>query len=122
MGKEKTHPHRQSLTSKGPEMANNRAKAVPTVQIENDRVIVTEWRFAPGAETGWHRHGHDYVVVPQTTGTLFLEEAGGKREARLTAGVPYFRNVGVEHNVINANDFEFVFVEVEIKEAVTGDK
>jgi beta-alanine degradation protein BauB len=115
MGKEKTDPHRPSLTSKGPEMANNRAKAVPTVQIENDRVIVTEWRFAPGAETGWHRHGHDYVVVPQTTGTLFLEERGGKREAQLTAGVSYFRNVGVEHNVVNANDFEFVFVEVEIK-------
>jgi hypothetical protein len=29
--------------------------------------------------------------------------------------VSYFRNVGVEHNVVNANDFEFVFVEVEIK-------
>jgi len=122
MGKEKTDPHRQSLTNKGPEMANNRAKAVSTVQIENDRVIVTEWRFAPGAETGWHRHGHDYVVVPQTTGTLFLEERGGNREAQLTVGVSYFRTVGVEHNVVNANDFEFVFVEVEIKEAVTGDK
>jgi len=35
--------------------------------------------------------------------------------AQLTAGVSYFRNVGVEHNVVNANDFEFVFVEVEIK-------
>jgi quercetin dioxygenase-like cupin family protein len=121
MGKEKTDPHRQSFTSKGPEMASNRAKAVPTVQIENDRVIVTEWRFAPGAETGWHRHGHDYVVVPQTTGTLLLEERGGNREARLTVGVSYFRNVGVEHNVINANDFEFVFVEVEIRSAVKGE-
>ena len=43
-----------------------RAQAVPTVQIDNERVIVTEWRFAPGAETGWHTHGHDYVVVPTT--------------------------------------------------------
>ena len=103
-------------------MAIDRAKAVPTVQIENDRVIVTEWRFAPGAETGWHRHGHDYVVVPQTTGTLFLEERGGNREAQLTAGASYFRNVGVEHNVVNANDFEFVFVEVEIKSAMKGEE
>ncbi len=30
-------------------------------------------------------------------------------------GVPYFRNAGVEHDVINANPFEFAFVEVELK-------
>ncbi len=29
--------------------------AKPTVFIDNDKVIVTEWRFAPGANTGWHR-------------------------------------------------------------------
>ena len=97
-------------------MANTRAKATSTTRIENDRVIVTEWRFAPGAETGWHRHAHDYVVVPQTTGTLLLEEPAGNREAKLTSGLPYFRNVGVEHNVINANDFEFVFVEIELQD------
>ena len=92
-----------------------RPQAVPTRFIENDRVIVTEWRFAPGAETGWHRHAHDYVVVPMTTGTLLLETAGGEVRAPLTQGVPYFRQVGVEHNVINANDFEFAFVEIEMK-------
>ena len=98
-------------------MANARAKATSSLRVDNDRVVVTEWRFAPGAETGWHRHAHDYVVVPQTTGTLLLEEPEGNREAKLTSGLPYFRNVGVEHNVINANDFEFVFVEIEIKDA-----
>jgi quercetin dioxygenase-like cupin family protein len=112
---EKIGPETPFTHQEGPEMTNSRAKAVPTVQIENDRVIVTEWRFPPGAETGWHRHGHDYVVVPRTTGTLLLEEHGGNRVAPLTAGISYFRNVGVEHNVVNANDFEFVFVEVEIK-------
>ena len=96
-------------------MAAARAKATSSRPIENDRVIVTEWRFAPGAETGWHRHPHDYVVVPQTTGTLRLEEPGGNREAQLKSGVPYFRNEGVEHNVVNANAFEFVFVEIELR-------
>ncbi|MGH8706946.1 MAG: cupin domain-containing protein, partial [Burkholderiales bacterium] len=89
-------------------------KATAHLQVETDRVIVTEWRFAPGAETGWHRHAHDYVVVPQTTGTLLLEEPGGNR-AQLTTGVPYFRDEGVEHNVINANAFEFVFLEIELR-------
>lgn len=96
-------------------MRDDDLKAVPTVQVDNDRVRVTEWRFAPGAATGWHRHEFDYVVVPITTGTLLLKEGDGERYAELTAGVSYSREVGVEHNVINANDYEFVFVEVEMK-------
>ena len=47
-----------------------REKAKPTVQIDNDKVKVTRWDFLPGAETGWHRHEMDYVVVPLTDGTL----------------------------------------------------
>ena len=39
-------------------------QAVPTVQVDNERVRVTEWRFASGAETGEHIHQMDYVVVP----------------------------------------------------------
>ena len=92
-----------------------RPQAVGIKQIDNDRVIVTEWRFAPGAETGWHRHGHDYVVVPLTTGKLKIDDGKAEHIADLKAGVSYARPVGVEHNVINANDFEFAFVEIEIK-------
>jgi quercetin dioxygenase-like cupin family protein len=92
-----------------------RPQAVPTPLISNERVAVTEWRFAPGAETGWHVHQMDYVVVPQTTGKLLLETKEGDRYADLSVGRPYFRNAGVEHNVVNANDYEFVFVEVEIR-------
>jgi quercetin dioxygenase-like cupin family protein len=90
--------------------------AVPTVLIDNDRVRVTEWRFAPGAATGWHRHEYDYIVVPITTGRLKLVEPGGaERFAELETGVPYFREAGGEHDVVNANAFEFAFVETEIK-------
>ena len=92
-----------------------RPQASPTVQIDNDRVKVTEWRFAPGAETGWHRHGMDYVVVPMTTGSLLLETPQGEIKSPLTAGVSYTRLTGVEHNVINDNAHEFVFVEIELK-------
>jgi quercetin dioxygenase-like cupin family protein len=90
--------------------------AVPTVLIDNDRVRVTEWRFSPGAATGWHRHEYDYVIMPMTTGRLKLAEPGGtERLIELETGVPYFREAGVEHDVINANDFEFAFIEVETK-------
>lgn len=94
-------------------MARQQARA--TVLIENERVRVTEWRFAPRAATGWHRHEYDYVVVPLTSGRLLLKTADGEQYADLTRGIPYFRNVGVEHDVINANDGEFVFVETELK-------
>ena len=86
-----------------------------TVLIDNERVRVTEWRFAPGAATGYHRHGYDYVVVPMTTGKLLLKAPDGDHEADLIQGVPNFRNVGVEHDVINTNDYEFAFIETELK-------
>ena len=92
--------------------------AVPTRLIENDRVRVTEWKFPPDSHTGWHRHEMDYVVVPMVSGQLKLQEKNGKeRLADLTQGVSYFRDLGVEHNVINANEFEFVFVEIEFKKS-----
>lgn len=96
-------------------MEEKRAAAVPTVQIDNERATVTEWRFPVGSETGWHRHEHDYVVVPQTTGTLLLETKTGQNMAQLETGQPYFRALGVEHNVINTNDFDMVFIEIEFK-------
>ena len=92
-----------------------RPKATPTIQIDNDRVIITEWRFAPGAETGWHRHEYDYIVVPLTTGKLLLETKDGVDSAELEAGCSYFKKAGVEHNVVNANEYEFAFVETELK-------
>ena len=89
--------------------------AKPTVFIDNERVRVTEWRFAPGAATGHHRHEMDYVVVPMLDGKLKLVEPDGERIAELKAGVPYTRKVGVEHDVINANPYEYAFIEIELK-------
>jgi quercetin dioxygenase-like cupin family protein len=89
--------------------------AKATVFIENDRVIVTEYRFAVGDNTGWHRHQHDYVVVPLMDGKVKLVTARGESLAEMKKGVPYFRQEGVEHDVINANDGEYAFIEIELK-------
>jgi len=89
--------------------------AVPTVQLDGERVRVTEWRFAPGAHTGWHRHELDYVVVPITTGRLSSRTRESETTADLVAGRAYYRARGVEHDVVNVNAHEFVFVEVEVK-------
>ena len=96
-------------------MAQQRPKATSRLLQETPRALVTEWRFAPGAETGWHRHAHDYVVVVLTAGKLMQETAKGEIVTELAAGQSYAREVGVEHNVVNPNAHEFVFVEVELK-------
>lgn len=92
------------------------AAARATVKVDNAAVRVTEWRFAPGEATGHHRHEYPYVVVPLTTGALAIVTADGRTESALTAGDPYFRPAGAEHDVVNPNAFEFVFIEIEIKE------
>ena len=92
--------------------------AVGTVQIENARTRVTEWRFAErGDNTGWHRHDYDYVVVPLFDGALEILLPDGERvTAPMQNGVPYFRQLGVEHDVISANVFECAFIEIEFLE------
>jgi quercetin dioxygenase-like cupin family protein len=91
-------------------------EATSKIFTDNERVRVAEWRFAPGAATGWHRHEFDYVVVPMLDGKLrIVTEGGAETIAELEKGVPYFRNAGVEHDVINANSYEFSFIEVEMK-------
>ena len=94
---------------------DNRPMARSTIQVDDDRVRVTEWRFPPGSATGFHRHEWDYVVVPMTTGTLLLKTTDGENTSNLIAGQSYARKAGVEHDVINANAYDFVFVEVEMK-------
>lgn len=93
-----------------------RKKAKPTVQVDNARVKVTRWDFEPGAETGWHKHQVDYVVVPLTNGKLTAElPNGSKVENKLTVGASYARGVGVDHNVINTNEWPYSFIEIELK-------
>jgi len=95
-------------------MTTVRPKADAITQISNGAVVVTEWKFAPGEETGWHKHQHDYVVVPLTVGALTLETKEGLVSADLLPGQSYSRPKGIEHNVINGNDFDISFVEIEL--------
>ena len=85
------------------------------MQVDNDRVRVTEWRFAPGEATGWHRHELNYVIVPVAGGTIRLESSSGSTDAELVAGRSYYREAVIEHDVVNAGETEVVFVEVELK-------
>ncbi|MCO6049966.1 cupin domain-containing protein [Mesorhizobium sp. RP14(2022)] len=93
-----------------------RPQATGTVLIDDAKVRVTRWDFVPGAETGWHRHGMDYVVTTVTPCSFLLEEpGGGERRVEMEAGVAYRREEGVEHNVVNGGAAPMSFVEVELK-------
>lgn len=83
-------------------------------QVDNARTRVTRHRLAPGAHTGFHRHEHDYVVVPITGGRMRIAEGGKESLADLSSGTAYFRAAGVEHDVFNGGDQELIFVEVEL--------
>lgn len=84
--------------------------------VDNDRTCVSRFTFEPGAETGWHTHGYDYVIVAVTECHMLLEEPGGNtREVDIAKGESYFREAGVEHNVVNRGDKPMSFVEVELK-------
>ncbi len=91
-------------------------QAKATQMIDDARVRVTRFDFAPGAETGWHRHAMDYVITAVTDCHMRLELPDGTvNEVTVPAGTSYRRNQGVEHNVINAGDHPMSFVEVELK-------
>jgi len=104
-------------------MCSENGSALATIMIDNDRVRVTEWRFKKrGDNTGWHRHAFDYVVIPLFDGVLEIDLGNGERtKAQMQNGIPYFREIGVEHDVINGNDFECAFVEVELLEPTNED-
>ncbi|WP_424938897.1 cupin domain-containing protein [Aliiroseovarius sp. S253] len=99
-------------------MCNANGTAVGTVLLENNRMRVTEWRFAKnGDNTGRHTHAYDYLVIPMFDGVLQIDLPDGTQvEATLRNGIPYDRKAGVEHDVINGNDFECAFIEVELLE------
>jgi mannose-6-phosphate isomerase-like protein (cupin superfamily) len=46
---------------------------------------------------------------------MLLEPGDATRYSDLIAGVSYTRPAGIEHDVVNVNDCEFAFIEIELK-------
>ncbi len=91
-----------------------------TVLIENELTRVTEWSFAKkGDNTSWHKHEYDYVVVPLFDGFLDVDTGDEIIRSPVSNGGAYFRGKGVQHDVMNGNDFPCRFIEVEFLN--TGD-
>ncbi len=93
-----------------------RPSCTATLLVDDDRVRVTRFDFGAGAETGWHRHAHDYVITTLTDCPMLLEEPdGNSRRVLIPKGTAYRRAEGVEHNVVCDCEAGMSFVEVELK-------
>ncbi|MCB2128511.1 MAG: cupin domain-containing protein [Rhodobacteraceae bacterium] len=92
------------------------AAARHTVMIDDERVVVNRFDFAPGDETGHHVHGLAYVIVPLTDGQVrVVADDGSESVSQMRGGNPYSRPAGVSHNVINAGKSSLSFLEIELK-------
>ena len=85
------------------------------VLIGNDKVKVTEWSFEVGDSTGHHIHEYNYIVVPMLDGELrIVDKDNNETISKLTKGGAYYREKGVEHNVLNNNKIPYSFIEIEL--------
>jgi quercetin dioxygenase-like cupin family protein len=89
--------------------------AVATLQHEDEAVRITRYDFAPGAVTGWHKHGWPYFVIMLKAGTLRAHNGKEIVEVKLAEGEAYLRPAGIEHDVMNGSDHPIAFVEIEVK-------
>lgn len=82
------------------------------VQLEDEHIRVTRYDMAPGDRIAWHRHEHDYLVVPLADGEFQVVTAGGSTLQHAYAGQPYRRAAGAEHELVNGAD-PYAFIEIE---------
>ena len=89
--------------------------AKANVLIDNDKVKVTEWYFEVSDSTGHHIHEYNYIVIPMLDGELkIVDKDNNETISKLTKGGAYYREKGVEHNVLNNNNFPYSFIEIEL--------
>ena len=96
-------------------MTNAMPNAISQALVDDERAIVTKWTLPPGAETGSHTHGLDYLVVYLTEGILTVEAQGQIIEAPVSRHAVTSRPAGVSHNVLNRSNSTVAFIEIELK-------
>ena len=88
------------------------------VILDNEKTRITFHRIRPGEQSGWHRHGVNYVGYHIEAAKLAYERADGSSGAiKSVEGLATFYDVGdgFEHNVTNVGDTDMVALEIEYK-------
>ena len=90
-------------------------KAEPTVNIDNEKVKVAEWRMGPDSQIGHHVHARDYLVIALSGGKLTIATGEEDIAFPLEIGVTFFGSTGDAHDVLNRGTAEVRFLEIDIK-------
>lgn len=105
------------LTDKTKAQIPEAALADHTLLFEDERTRITQWRFAPGDQTGWHAHEWDYVTVQQSGGRLRLDGADGTESfVDYSSGRTMSWTAPIEHNATNVSDNVVRVLEIEYKD------
>jgi quercetin dioxygenase-like cupin family protein len=87
------------------------------ILFENERIRVWSVCLEPGQRQPWHRHDLPYLIVPITAGkNVMTFEDGRVRETDEASGEPIWREPGTPHELLNASDWQYRNVLIEIKD------
>ena len=87
--------------------------------LENEHTRITRWTYAPGHQTGWHKHEWDYVTIQQSGGTLLLQGSDStETRVEYENGRAVAWSAPVEHNAVNVSDGEVRVLEIEYKKTI----
>jgi beta-alanine degradation protein BauB len=88
--------------------------------FENEFVRVWSLTLDPGKRQPWHQHLLPYLIVPLTEGeNVMTFDDGRVRETHEKPGETIWREPGIPHELLNASDWQYRNVLIEIK---SGDK
>lgn len=106
-----------SLVGKGQSQSGNTGKDAPNVILENDKVKVTEFLSAPGADAcgkGKHSHNERLVIAITDASIQMTTEDGKTQNLDLKAGTAFWGGTET-HSVVNTGKQPAKFYAVEIK-------
>lgn len=108
-----------SLTGKSQSQSGGSGKDAPNVILENDKVKVTEFLSAPGADacgTGKHSHKERLVIAISDASIKMTTEDGKTQNLDLKAGTAFWGGTEM-HSVVNTGKQPAKFYAVEVKGA-----
>ncbi|MGE0253279.1 MAG: hypothetical protein AB7N54_01685 [Alphaproteobacteria bacterium] len=92
------------------------------VLVDDEKMQLTYYNFAPGEETGWHTHPYDYVVVTFDEGQFELQTTDGKVNRIRSNGLNhYLVRGGMRHCAKNIGTTDITLIEIELKQAKAGE-
>jgi hypothetical protein len=108
-----------SLVGKSQSQSGGSGKDAPNVILENDKVKVTEFLSAPGADAcgkGKHSHNERLVIAITDASIKMTTEDGKTQNLDLKAGTAFWGGTEM-HSVVNTGKQPAKFYAVEVKGA-----